>query len=94
MILNLYAIMKMKKRVGVRLVFLHFLDVLQTLTERTTPVRFQRAMYNEEYLEYDKRCVVLKHVVVVAAAVCLIPLPLIIIAIGIDYMWLHLFTGQ
>ena len=57
-------------------------------------MRFQRAMYNEEYLEYDKRCVVLKHVVVVGSAVCLIPMALIVNAIGIDYMWLHQFTGK
>ena len=56
-------------------------------------VRMQRAIRNEEYLEYDRRCVILKHVVVVSVSVVLVPLTLSIHAIDIDLPWLYFFTA-
>ena len=78
-------------------------DIYQTYIApfRTTPIteskimstRMQKAIMNEEYLEYDRRCVVLKHVVVVSVSALLIPITLIILAIGIDTPYLFMFLG-
>ncbi len=42
---------------------------------------------------YYRRCVVLKHVVVVGTSVLLIPIALILLAIDIDTYWLYIFTS-
>lgn len=48
---------------------------------------------NEEYLEYDKRCVIMKYVVVVGVTCLLIPITLVINVINVDLPWLFLFNG-
>lgn len=60
---------------------------------RDVSVRMQRAIKNEEYLEYDRRCVVLKHVVVISVSCLLIPITLAIYAIDVDLPWLFQFTA-
>lgn len=61
--------------------------------DRQMSMRVQRAIRNEEYLEYDRRCVILKHVVVISISILLIPATLIILAIDIDVAWLFKFLG-
>ena len=61
--------------------------------DRQMSMRVQRAIRNEEYLEYDRRCVILKHVVVISISILLIPATLIILAIDIDVAWLYKFLG-
>ncbi len=56
-------------------------------------LRMQRAIRNEEYLEYDRRCVVLKHVVVISVTCLLIPITLVLLATEIDIWWMFMFTG-
>jgi len=78
-------------------------DIYQTYIApfRSTPVsdqtnvspRMRRAILNEEYLEYDRRSMVLKHVVVVSLSVLLIPIALVFLAINVDTMWLFMFSA-
>ena len=53
----------------------------------------RRAILNEEYLEYDRRSMILKHVVVIALSCLVIPISLIFLAIDIDAYWLFAFTA-
>ena len=61
--------------------------------DKQMSVRMQRAIRNEEYLEYDRRSVWLKHVVVVAVTVLLIPITLVLLAARADAYWLFVVTG-
>ena len=56
-------------------------------------VRMQRAIHNEEYLEYDRRSMWLKHVVVVVVSVLFLPLGLLMFVTGADPYWLYMLTG-
>ena len=61
--------------------------------EKELTVGTKRAMQNEEYLEYDRRCVVLKHVVVICVTCLLIPITLILLEVNIDTPWLYQALG-
>lgn len=53
----------------------------------------RRAVLNEEYLDYDQRSIILKHVVVLGLCVVVIPLALIFVSLDIDGYWCFCFTG-
>lgn len=56
-------------------------------------IRTRRAVQNEEYLEYDRRCVVLKHFVVVCVTCLLIPITLVLLKLNLDLPWLFQFCS-
>ena len=61
--------------------------------DKEMSIRMQRAIQNEEYLEYDRRSVWLKHVVVISVSILLIPIALVALAANIDVYWLFMVTG-
>ena len=58
------------------------------IDENDTNTRSRRNIRNEEYLKYDRRCRILRHIIVVSTTVLIIPITLIILKIGIDLQWM------
>ncbi|ELT93697.1 hypothetical protein CAPTEDRAFT_226021 [Capitella teleta] len=56
-------------------------------------VRTRRAVQNEEYLEYDRRCVILKHFVVILVTCLLIPITIVLMKLDVDMPWLFQFLS-
>ena len=54
----------------------------------TTTIRAKRQRKNEEFLVYNKRCLILRYAVVTCSTVLLIPVTFVIMAIDIDLPWL------
>lgn len=59
----------------------------------THPVRTNTADHYDEFEHYDRRCMMLKHVVVTAMSVVLIPLTLVLFAMEVDTLYLFKVLG-
>ncbi|KAK2148053.1 hypothetical protein LSH36_519g04111 [Paralvinella palmiformis] len=59
----------------------------------TLPVRSNLAEHNDEFEHYDRRCMMLKHVVVTAMSLLLIPLTLVLFVMEVDTLYLFKVLG-
>ena len=72
---------------------LFFSNTITKEIDGTTTIRAKRQQRNEEFLIYNKRCLILRYAVVICSTVLLIPVTFIIMAIGIDIQWLFKALG-
>ena len=70
-----------------------FSNTITKEIDGTTTIRAKRQQRNEEFLIYNKRCLILRYAVVICSTVLLIPVTFIIMAIGIDIQWLFKALG-
>ncbi|CAD5124232.1 DgyrCDS12527 [Dimorphilus gyrociliatus] len=62
-------------------------------TNEDQSMKTRNVIKNEEFTHYDKRCVTVKHVVVLSCSICLLIVSLILNAIEVDLPWMLQFTA-
>lgn len=56
-------------------------------------MKMKNAVRNDEFTQYDKRCVLINYFVILSCAICLLIASLIINAIDVDLPWMLQFTA-